>query len=173
MISLSRLLAESRICVGSGMIAAAALLALPGVAGAADGYAFDVNITLSEKATQTLKAANEGITVDVWYYGEPNEAGKSHTEEGLIYYGSQKIEVPGEAGTVHISGKTADPDKLKWIQGEPRVEANIYTSRKSSEFNLIACDLLDGTLKQLQEKPVTVHCSLIEEHRETKVVPEA
>lgn len=133
---------------------------------------FDFQITLSEKATTKLKSAHETITVWASFYGEPTREGKNHTDEmGMIDLGKESVELPGHPGVAHITGKNVSGTKMKWLKGQPSVNVNLYTSRKSSNQNLIECDLIDGEIKKVQAKPVTVHCFLIGEPIESKSFP--
>ena len=134
------------------------------------GFAFD--ITLSPDAAAKLKAAQEGITVWASFYGEPSGEGEKHVDEmGLIDLGVETLYLPGEAATVQITAREVDPAKLKWIKGPANVNVNVYTSRKSSEYNLIDCDLIDGDVKKLQAMKVTVRCWLIGESHDGKTYP--
>ncbi|MCK9553324.1 hypothetical protein, partial [Aquamicrobium sp.] len=78
---------------------------------------------------------------------------------------------PARSGVVHITGKNAGGAKLKWVKGQPGVNVNLYTSRKSSDQNLIECDLIDGAVAKVQAKPITVNCFLIGEPIESKSFP--
>ncbi|EXL03737.1 hypothetical protein [Aquamicrobium defluvii] len=156
-----------------GILLAATFPLLPAQA-YADGtnLAFDFKITLSPKAAAKLKSSHETITVWASFYGEPTHEGENHTDElGMVDLGKESFELPGQPGVVHITGKNAGGAKLKWVKGPPSVNVNLYTSRKSSDQNLIDCDLIDGKVAKVQAKPITVNCFLIGEPIESKSFP--
>lgn len=167
--------------VGSGSAAPFRIIALnlpagmslhtanaPAVA-AAPAHGFAVDITLSPKAAQRLQTAHEGITVWASWYGDPGASGQRHVDEvGRVELGHEEVRAPGRSGIVHISGAGLHADRLSWIEGPVEVNVNVYTSRLSSNDNLLACDFIDGDLVTVvRDQPVTLHCGLISEHIET------
>ncbi len=169
----SRLGVQMRALASCGLLSAAMLSLLSAQAHANDAsLGFDFKITLSEKAAAKLKSAHETITVWASFYGEPTREGENHTDEmGMVDLGKESFELPGQPGIVHITGKNAGGAKLKWVKGQPGVNVNLYTSRKSSDQNLIECDLIDGAVVKVQAKPIIVHCFLIGEPVESKSFP--
>ncbi|TKB89752.1 MAG: hypothetical protein E5W81_07400 [Mesorhizobium sp.] len=155
-------------------IAASALLACVASATTQGDMGFDVNVTLSKKAAARLAAKKEGIVVLASYYGDPKRsAGKHANEVGQIDLTPQdeEVEIAGTAGHAHISGTKVDTKRLDWLAGPPEVNVNVASARKSSPDNLLSCDFIDGPLSDVQRKPVTLHCGLIEENVDTKLRP--
>lgn len=152
---------------------AVALAAVACSVAAAPVHGFDVNITLSPKAAQRLQSAHEGITLWASYYGDPNAAGQRHVDEvGRVDLGHEEAHVPGRPGIARISGAGLRVDRLHWIEGGVKVNVNVYTSRLSSDENLLNCDFIDGDLATvIKDQPVTLHCGLISEHIETRQKP--
>lgn len=141
-----------------------AILLLTAAAGqAAENYAFQFDITLSDRAAAALRDANETIPVEAWYFGLPNEAGREHVEGGFVYLGSESMELPPQTATVRVSGKTFDPSRLAWIEGEIVTAVSVYSSRRSSDDNLITCDTFHEELKTVQSEPPALHCVLNDE----------
>ena len=159
-----------RICIGAAVVALAAVAAN---AAAEQPYGFDVNVTLTAKAAQRLQSEHEGITAWASWYGNPNQAGQPHADEvGQIDLGHDEVRVPGRSGMVHIPGTGLHTNRLKWIDGGVMVNVNVYTSRLSSDKNLLDCDFIDGDLaKVIKAQPITLHCGLIGEHIETYLKP--
>lgn len=159
-----------RICIGAAVVA---LTAMAANVAAEPPYGFDVNVTLTAKAAQRLQSAREGITAWASWYGDPNKAGQDHADEiGRIDLGHEEVRVPGRPGVVHIPGTGLHPDRLKWIEGGVKVNVNVYTSRLSSDENLLACDFIEGDLATVvKAQPITLHCGLISEHIDTHVKP--
>lgn len=134
---------------------------------------FTLRITLSDKAAQRLRKADEGITVDARYYGDPAPGATRHADEvGQIDLGTERVPLPGRAGTARVTGSKLRVDRLAWIEGDVKVNVNVYSSRRSSSDNLLACDFIDGPVAQVvHAQPVALHCALIEENAETRVRP--
>lgn len=160
----------ARIRIGVVVVALAAMAA--NVA-AEPPRGFDVDITLTAAAARRLQAAHEGITAWASYYGDPNQAGRRHADEvGQIDLGHDEVREPGRPGSVHISGANLHTDRLRWIEGGVKVNVNVYTSRLSSDDNLLACDFVDGDLATvIRDQPITLHCGLIGEHIKTQRKP--
>ncbi len=169
----SRLGVHMRAFASCGLLSAVMLPLVPVQSHANDtSLGFDFKITLSDKAAAKLKSVHETITVWASFYGEPTREGENHTDEmGMVDLGKESFELPAQPGVVHITGKKAGGAKLKWVKGQPSVNVNLYTSRKSSDQNLIECDLIDGAVAKVQAKPITVNCFLIGEPIESKSFP--
>ena len=129
--------------------------------------AFDVQLTLSPQAQRVLKKTHEGIVVLASYYAEPNTAGERHVDQiGRIDMGQQKLILPGEPGTVHISGDLFARHHLGWTRGPVMLNVNVYSARRAGPDNILACDFFDGELGHATAVPMELHCYLIDENRE-------
>lgn len=136
---------------------------------AEENLAFSVEIALSQKAAAKLAARHEGIIVSASYSGDPTPGAERHTDEiGRIDLGRDEIEVPGKPGTVLVPGKKIKRSRLAWVKGPILLSVNIYSARHSGPDNILACDFFDGNLDDAIRKPMSLHCSLIEEGAETK-----
>jgi hypothetical protein len=160
--------------VGRLAIAASVLLAWSLPATAQGDMGFDINVTLSKKAAAKLASQKEGIVAFASYYGDPKRSAEKHANEiGQISLTPQdeEVELPGSGGPAHISGAKVDTKRLDWLAGPPKVNLNIASARKSSSDNLLSCDFIDGPLANVRKAPIALHCSLIEEHPDTKLKP--
>ncbi|WP_342239771.1 hypothetical protein [Inquilinus sp. OTU3971] len=156
------------------MLVASALALAASPAEADDTFGFDIDVTLSRKAADKLASQKEEIVAFASYYGDPKRSAERHANElGQIDLTPQdeEVEIPGSGGRAHISGANVDPKQLDWIAGPAKVNLNIASARKSSSNNLLACDFIDGPLSDVRKAPITLRCSLIEEHPETKMWP--
>jgi CMP-2-keto-3-deoxyoctulosonic acid synthetase len=54
---------------------------------------------------------------------------------------------------VHVSSTRIATERLDWIAGDPMVNTNVWTARKSSPDNLINCDMIDGKLAAITPAP--------------------
>jgi hypothetical protein len=132
-------------------------------------YAFQVRITLSDKAAATLKSLNEGIVISASYSGGPKPSAKRHADEiGQIPLGIQNVEIPGRPATVIVSGSHVKRGRIAWIRGPVLLNVNAYSARHSGPDNILSCDFFDGNLLHAARRTVPIHCSLIEEKVETK-----
>lgn len=131
--------------------------------------AFSVEITLSTKAAARLAALHENIIVSADYSGDPAPGAEKHTDEiGRIPLGIENIETPGKAATVRVPGTKIKRNRFAWIKGPVLLNVNVYSARRSGPDNILACDFFDGNLEDAIRKPMSLHCSLIEEGTETK-----
>ncbi|HEY3990426.1 MAG TPA: hypothetical protein VGM02_14085 [Acidobacteriaceae bacterium] len=132
-------------------------------------YAFQVRITLSDKAAATLKRLDEGIVISASYSGDPKPSAKQHADEiGSIPLGVQNVEIPGRPATVIVSGSHVKRGRVAWIRGPVLLNVNAYSARRSGPDNILSCDFFDGRLRDATRRTVPIHCSLIEEKVETK-----
>lgn len=155
---------------GTGLIWLYLAMAAPGFAGQKAG--FDLDIELSAKAAVKLRAQKEAIIVDASYYGDPAPDGEKYANEvGQIDLGSERLEIPGRTGKAHITGTGLNSGRLRLISGPVKVNVNIYSARKSSTDNLLACDFIDGELANVMKAPVILRCGLITERPETVLKP--
>jgi hypothetical protein len=132
-------------------------------------YAFQVRITLSDKAAATLKRLDEGIVISASYSGDPKPSAKRHADQiGQIALGIQNVEIPGRPATVIVSGSHVKRGRVAWIRGPILLNVNAYSARHSGPDNILNCDFFDGRLRDTARRTVPIHCSLIEERAQTK-----
>jgi len=132
-------------------------------------FAFDVKITLSDKAAMWLKMRHESIIVSADYSGEPKKDAMGRANEiGMINLGVENVEVIGAEGLVRVTGTKIDLKRLDWIKGPVMLNVNLYSGRHSSPDNILACDFFDGKLSSAVRKTPALHCSLIEEQDKTR-----
>lgn len=142
----------------------------PAPAPAADGpapvttaYGFDVQLTMTGRAAERLKAIGERVTVNVVYHGEP-KPGVVLAEEGMIgvVLGEERVEVTPDTRDVVVTGAGFNEKAMADVQGEPQIVLNVHTARKAHEDNLIWCGLYEGPVAMAREKPIAISCDLIE-----------
>lgn len=143
------------------LLATLGLGALP--AFAADGSpTYSVSVKLSPAAEKKLTAMKEGVTVAAMY---DVEAGPSVKDGMPILIGEEKLQLKG-SGTVTASKVTFDKKEMrKGKKGaEPTLLINVYSSRLTSQDNLLNCDLFQGALSEIpRDKPIEIACKLISE----------
>ena len=132
-------------------------------------YAFQVSVSLSEKAAATLQHLNEGIVISASYSGKPRPSAKEHADQvGQIALGNQNVEIPGKPATIIVNGSSLKRGRLSWVHGPVLLNVNVYSARRSGPNNILACDFFDGRLRSTFHQPVQIHCSLIEEKAEVR-----
>jgi len=138
-------------------------------------FGFDINVVLSKKAAARLSHDKETISTIVSFSGEPKSSAKKRVNEiGLISVSPQNqwIEVSGRGGAIHVSGDNIALKTLQLVEGEISVNVNVVSGRKTNSENVLSCDFIDGKLSVVKKKsPVSLHCALIEENKETVVLP--
>lgn len=163
--------------VNRGACAAIAMLAVLG-AGASRAqveeprpivFAFDVDISLSDKAAMKLKMQRESIVVSAAYSGAPKPMEEKRADEiGMIDLGVENVEVIGAEGMVRVTGTKIDIKRLDWMKGPVMLNVNVFSGRHASGDNILACDFFDGKLSSAVKRPVKLHCSLITEGEKTR-----
>ena len=132
-------------------------------------YAFQVRITLSDRAAATLKRLNEGVVISASYSGDPKSSAKRHADQiGRIPLGVQNVELPGRPATVIISGSHVKRGRLVWLRGPILLNVNAYSARRSGPDNILSCDFFDGRLRDTLHRTIPIHCGLIQEKAEVK-----
>jgi hypothetical protein len=119
---------------------------------------FTVAVTFTPAAVSALKAANEGVTLDAYYYGAPAEATKEKANEaGQIELGEDFIPVDPAAPNVHIAGNGIDQVHLTAVaDGKVQVEVRAYSG--TDRANLFKCTPVTAALADLQARPATLAC---------------
>ncbi|WP_260706832.1 hypothetical protein [Edaphobacter flagellatus] len=132
-------------------------------------FAFDVDISLSDKAAMKLKMQRESIVVSAVYSGAPKPIEEKRAEEiGMIDLGVENVEVVGAEGMVRVTGTKIDIKRLDWMKGPVMLNVNVFSGRHASGDNILACDFFDGKLSSAVKRPVKLHCSLITEGEKTR-----
>lgn len=133
----------------------------------APSHGYRVEVSLSEKAKKKLNESKETVIVIAYFTGTakagiPFRQYKQYASRpGPIGLGETEIEVS--------PGKTADFSDLKLNQGAlplldhsgPQLLINVVSGRKSSENNLLDCDIYEGPLKSVVGTSIPIHCKLI------------
>jgi hypothetical protein len=159
---------------GWALISLLCLAFAPGISAgpvhtASEPFAFQVRVSLSERAAATLHHLDEGIVISASYSGKPRASARQHADQiGQIPLGSQNVEVPGKPATVIVNGSSVKRGRLAWVHGPVLLNVNVYSARRSGPNNILACDFFDGRLRNAFRQAVQIHCSLIEEKAEVR-----
>ncbi len=119
---------------------------------------FTVAVTFTPAAMAALKAANETVTLDAYYYGAPTEATKERAnEDGQIELGQDLVTVDPANPTVHVTGAGLDQVHLTAVEGS-KVSVELRAYSGTDRANLLKCAPVTAALADLQAKPVTIAC---------------
>lgn len=153
-----------------GLLACGVVLLSSCPIGAAENrFALSVQISLSRRAAAKLAATSEAMIVSASYYGNPIPTAEKEADEiGQIDLGTENVEAPGKGGTVYVTGTKVNRDHLRWLKGPVLLNVNVYSARRSSPDNILACDFFDGELDHAVREPLSLHCSLITENAKTR-----
>jgi hypothetical protein len=146
----------------AGLLLAAAAASGAAPASAAEGFGFDVVVTLTPDAADALKLARAGVVVSAWYYAEPRPGATGVNP--LIDLGIEEHELPSLAGALRIGGEGVDTMALGQIGGQVMVNVNVFSTRGAEPDNILDCDFFDGFLRRAAAAPVELRCGLFDEH---------
>ncbi|MBT3221120.1 MAG: hypothetical protein HN348_18725 [Proteobacteria bacterium] len=109
----------------------------------------EIEVVLDEEAKKDLTKRNEAITVHFSVCDTPMDDGTYYFHEG---------ELPSEGGVLKVPPLSLKPGP----SGDPIVEAllNVWTARKSTDVNLVNCEIWAGSVQNIPER-IVVNCSLI------------
>lgn len=127
-------------------------------------YSFDVNLTLTPRASELLAGTDEAVNVAAMYYGHPTSPTApgvdEHGEE--VGLGRDDIEIAPRSAMVAAPGTGFDATNIASVQGEPEVLINVYSARKTHQNNLLDCGIYQGPISMAQKKPIDIKCDLIQ-----------
>ncbi len=128
---------------------------------------FVISVELSEMAAVQLHSDGEGVVVLATYSGQQSGLGKGKvTEIGTIDLGSEEVELPLNGGEARLESPGMDDERLPLVEGSVQVNINVFSARKTSADNILACDFFDGDLQNIMGSTSVLLCSLITEGRE-------
>lgn len=113
--------------------------------------AFDITVELSEKANQTLKAANETIIVSAMFSGVPRDTMmKEYREWGEFSIGEKQIELPAAGTAKFTNAKISKKDFELLGSKDIKILINVFSGRKSTQDNLLHCDILEEPISKVR-----------------------
>lgn len=124
---------------------------------------FSIELSFSARAAAELARRNEGVTVSVFYDGEPRPAFRRRaSEDGLISLGAETIAVPDGSRRVAVSGAAFQAARQGWVI-EPMATVNVFSARRSGPDNILDCALVSGRVAELSGRTHPVRCAMIGE----------
>ena len=123
---------------------------------------FEIELSLSPRATEKITKARETIIVNVFFNGTPKDSSKSKLEEdGSFYVSYAEKEI--------VYGQVARFDSIKFpkkiydqlADKDIDMTVNVYSGRKSSRDNLLNCELLADKISNTANKRFIIKGRLI------------
>ena len=153
-------MSPARLTLSQAALGAALLLCQCGAKPAANSY--DVAVTFTPGATARLQALGDKAEVSGYYYGAPTDAVKSLVNEaGEIELGEDQSDIDPSSQTVHIAGKAIDPVAVTKVAAPgARVRVTVYTVRKTTDLDPLACTSFDDLVATAHAKPVAISCDV-------------
>ncbi len=110
---------------------------------------FEIQVQLSDRAEQKLKAMKESIIVTAYFSGNPKNK-KLISEDGQfpVASGSVELTVSRVANIQGIKISKANFEQL--TDKDIQVLINIYSGRRSTQDNLLDCDILEKQISQIK-----------------------
>jgi hypothetical protein len=126
---------------------------------------FDVEIVLSAKANAKLKSKKETIIIAAYFSGQPKDTTtKEYMQSGEMGLVQSVKELKGDERTATIEGAKF-PKALYDSLADKDIQMliNVYSGRRSTNVNLLDCDILQDKMSVLKGKKFTLKGKLIGE----------
>lgn len=122
--------------------------------------AIDLRIVFDPGAAQALNERGELVTVSAYFYATPGpEAGLPLDEMDYAYLGREQVTFWAGDRSLRLGTSLvgAPLDRVP----ELYVNVNVFTDRRTDEYNLIGCDFLDELVATAAAAPRTLTCRLL------------
>jgi hypothetical protein len=123
---------------------------------------FEIEIALTEGARKKLKDARESIIVQAYITGSPKKgvAGEL-TEMGELNLADPKVELTN-SGVARFEGVNIARSNYEDLADEDfHILINVFSGRRSTQLNLLDCDILEEPISVVRAKRHTLTCKLI------------
>ncbi|MEP7255396.1 MAG: hypothetical protein ABI666_06445 [Ferruginibacter sp.] len=125
---------------------------------------FEIEVSLSDKAEEKLRKSKETIIVAAYFSGMPKDTTlTSLTENGEWGLGSRELELHSERSAkfeqIRFSRSLYDSVAPKSMN----VLINIFSGRRSTNVNLLSCDILQDSISAVGGKKFLLKGKLIAE----------
>ncbi len=127
--------------------------------------AFEVEVWLSPEAAADLKKRNETIIVAAYFHAYPSDPEEqAKGMDGEIAVADKLIELSGSDRIARFEGLKFHQDLLNQMEDKDvQLLINVYSGRKSTDDNLLACGIVDAKASQIGDHRYRVACPLITE----------
>lgn len=124
------------------------------------GPLLDLRVVFEPAALQALNDRGELVTVSAYFYATPGDAaGLPLDEMDYAYLGREQVTFWAADRSLHL-GTSLEGAPLDRVP-ELYVNVNVYTDRRTDEYNLIGCDFIDELVATATAAPRTLACTLL------------
>ncbi len=124
--------------------------------------AFQIKVSLSDKAEKELKKDNESIIVQAFFYGTPvDTTNTDYIEWGKILVGDSRVELFQERVATFKQIKISKEVFDGLLEKDFDVLINIFSGRRSSENNILNTDILEKKILEMSGQQFTLTGKLI------------
>ncbi|HMR58722.1 MAG TPA: hypothetical protein PLM56_16880 [Cyclobacteriaceae bacterium] len=126
--------------------------------------AFEIEVTLSDAAQKKISYDKETIIVKAYLSGQPKDSAAIEVSEmGLLFLAEAQVELEG-AGVARFDKVKLSKEAYEALADKDfEVLINIYSGRRSSEYNILNADLLQEPISRVTGERHALHAKLIGE----------
>ena len=125
---------------------------------------FEIEVNLSAKAEEKLKVNNETIIVSAAFTGIPKDTtSKDYLQWGEIAIAHSEIELKNNRIAKFQNVKFSKARYNSLANKDIDLLINIFSGRRSTNVNLLDCDILQDKMSNVKEKKFTLKGKLIGE----------
>lgn len=125
---------------------------------------FEIELKLTESANKELHDLKETIIVQAYFRGEPKDTTLEEYEDfGEFSIGQYRIELENERVAVFDSAVVSKDMFDQLADKNFEILINVFTGRRSSQFNLLDCDILQDLVLNVKDKRHVLKGKLIGE----------
>lgn len=126
--------------------------------------AFEIEVTLSDAAQKKISYDKETIIVKAYLSGQPKDSAAIEVSEmGLLFLAEAQVELEG-AGVARFDKVNVSKEAYEALADKDfEVLINIYSGRRSSEYNILNADLLQEPISRVTGERHALHAKLIGE----------
>lgn len=121
---------------------------------------FDIIVQLDDKAEKKIASKNESVIVAAYFSGIPKDSTK-YEDDGSYPVAGQRIELT-KSRKAHFSGiKISRAMYASLADKDIEVLINIFSGRRSSEYNLLDCEILQKPISEVRGQEFVLKGKLI------------
>lgn len=125
---------------------------------------FEIELKLTESANKKLNEAKETIIVQAYFRGEPKDTTLEEYEDfGEFSIGQYRIELENERVAIFDSAIVSKDMFDQLADKNFEILINVFTGRRSSQYNLLDCDILQDLVLNVKDKRHVLEGKLIRE----------
>ena len=126
--------------------------------------AFEIDLSLSQKAEEKLKAGKETVIIAAYFSGIPKDTtSKEYRKQGEIALSAVDRELSGERVAKFEGIRFAKKLYNSITEESLSVLINVYSGRRSGRLNLLNCDIYQGPVSGIKGKKIVISGKLIDE----------